>query len=544
MQDIVEKSFQQRQQQQPLLIGLSLAVLGGLATFLAAPAYSLWPLVFLGIAAFALIALSNSPLRAALLSFLWAGTYFFALFDWITIAAGTPIARIVLAFVLSLYFGVIGWIWALIFSPYRNFTGSRQAKALNFFPLLGTISLASFVWLGGEQLRMSFPLGGMPWGNIAFSLTDSPLLKLARFGSTQLIQFFALLIGIGLAFAWYALKRKRIFVCAALGFMSAALVVAPFGIPNLKLDGPHLSALIVQGNAPESFGNYLSGERALEITENHVALTAKTYDDQVDLIIWPESASDRDLRTDLEAGAAFSKTVDLIGKTPILLGTQEYSADEQQRTNDYLLFVDGAIAGKYSKQHPVPFGEYVPWRETIGKYFTQIEQISSDMIPGKTPARIEVTLKQPIFQGTDENGEANPISRIVIGTPICFEVAFDDIVNQAASESDFLVFPTNNSSFGRSNQTAQQFAMARLRAVEHQKTAVQAAASGITGVIDANGVVAYETEIFTAAARTQKIELRKDPSFATQTYSYRVQLVYLLVAVGSCIGIIRYVRNR
>lgn len=534
----VEKDSHKRQS---LLLGVLLAIFGGMAAFLAAPAYSLWPLVFLSVAAFALISLINSPVRAAFLSFLWAYTYFFALFDWITIAAGTPIARIVLAFVLSLYFLGIGWIWALIFTPYRKRRIRSWKKQLKLLPLLGTILLASFVWLGAEQLRMSVPLGGMPWGNIAYSLTDSPLLKLARFGSTQLVQFIALFIGIGFAFCLYAIWQKRLFLGIVLCFISSALVVAPFGIPNLKLDGPQIQALIVQGNADESFENYHGGARALEITQNHVELTAKFYNDQTDLIIWPESASDRDVRTDFAAAEEFAKTTQLAGKTPILIGTQEYFANNT-RTNDYLLFIDGEIVGKYSKQHPVPFGEFVPWRESLGKYFTQIEQISTDMIPGKTPARIAVTLQHPI--ANLKNGNNQAISQIVVGTPICFEVAFDEIVNQAASGSDFLIFPTNNSSFGRSNQAAQQFAMARLRAVEHEKTAIQVATSGISGVIDANGVVAYKTEIFTQDARIQKIELRNSLSFATQTYQIRVALVFLLALISCCIGFIRYFANR
>ncbi|XCB30077.1 apolipoprotein N-acyltransferase [Arcanobacterium hippocoleae] len=410
------------------------------------------------------------------------------------------------------------------------------AKPPHLFSFLGTIILGAAVWIGIEQLRMNFPLGGMPWGNIAFSLTDSPLLSLARFGSTQLIQFFAVIIGLCFVFMFFALRKRKVFPGVVLGFTAFLLIAAPLGIPNLKLSGPQLKALVVQGNAPESFSGYMGGQRALEITENHVAATNAVFDQEVDVVIWPESASESDIRKDADARRVFRKTLRLIGETPILLGTQEYFANKT-RTNDYLVYANGNIAGKYAKQHPVPFGEYVPWRKTIGKYFTEIEQISTDMIPGTDAAQLTIPLKREL-----ESGSGSNISRVVAGTPICFEVAFDQIVAEAALGADFLIFPTNNSAFKRSGQAAQQFAIAKLRAVEHGKTSVQAAVSGITGVINPNGIVAYQTDLFTTDARIVPVQLQAAQTFATSSYQQRELLFYAFAILAAAVGLIRYVR--
>ncbi|WP_309954850.1 apolipoprotein N-acyltransferase [Arcanobacterium hippocoleae] len=524
-----------QQPNQHLLSALLLAILGGIAGALAIPPFDFWPFVFLSVACFALLALHNKPLRAALLGALWAFTYFFTIFDWITVSAGTPIARIVLALVLACFFFFIGLIWALLFAPYRERVISFSSNKQSFLGLLGVMMLAAFTWIGVEQLRMAIPFGGMPWGNIAFSLTDSPFLPLARFGATQLLQFFAVLISLCFAFIYQLLVKSYFFAALKLVFFAALLAILPFFVPSVEVSGPAINALVVQGNAPDSFANYAGGARALEITENHVLLTQKTFRDGIDLVVWPESASDRDIRTDAKARSTFAKIFPILGDTPILLGTQEYFSDGT-RTNDYLVSVFGQIVGKYSKQHPVPFGEYVPWRKTLGKYFTQIEQIASDMIPGKLPARLDVPLRKETLQNTERSRSVR------VGVPICFEVAFDGIVAEAAQNTDFIIFPTNNSSFGHTGQAAQQFAMARFRAVEHAKTVIQVATSGISGAIDPNGVVAYTTDLYSADARVVKVILQSESTFATRTIYLRELAIYIISGVATMYAAISYVR--
>ncbi len=77
---------------------------------------------------------------------------------------------------------------------------------------------------------------------------------------------------------------------------------------------------------------------------------------------------------------------------------------------------------------------------------------------------------------------------LAVGT--CFEVAFDDLPRAAVrAGGQLLVLPSNNASYGRSAQSAQQLAMARLRAVEHGRSTVVATTSGISALIAPNGAV-------------------------------------------------------
>ena len=74
---------------------------------------------------------------------------------------------------------------------------------------------------------------------------------------------------------------------------------------------------------------------------------------------------------------------------------------------------------------------------------------------------------------------------------ICFEVAYDELVNSSVrAGAQLLVVQTNNATFGHSGETYQQLAMTRLRAVEHARTVVQVATSGKSAIIDPDGRIA------------------------------------------------------
>ena len=73
---------------------------------------------------------------------------------------------------------------------------------------------------------------------------------------------------------------------------------------------------------------------------------------------------------------------------------------------------------------------------------------------------------------------------------ICFEVAYDGLIDDVAQESEMIVVQTNNATFGRSNETWQQLAMGRLRAIEHGRPVLVAATSGVSAVIDPDGHLA------------------------------------------------------
>ena len=84
-----------------------------------------------------------------------------------------------------------------------------------------------------------------------------------------------------------------------------------------------------------------------------------------------------------------------------------------------------------------------------------------------------------------------------MATIICFESAFGYQVRPLVhAGAQVIVVSTNNRSYERSANSAQHVAIGQIRAAETGRPVVQAAISGISAIIDANGVVHQRTELF------------------------------------------------
>jgi apolipoprotein N-acyltransferase len=79
-----------------------------------------------------------------------------------------------------------------------------------------------------------------------------------------------------------------------------------------------------------------------------------------------------------------------------------------------------------------------------------------------------------------------------------------------------LVVQTNNATFGRSGETHQQLAMGRLRAVEHGRSVLVAATSGVSAVIAPDGRMIARSGLFTRDVLVQKVPLRSAETVATR----------------------------
>lgn len=472
-----------------------------------------WPLVFPSLGTLWILMRGRTWNAAFGWAFLWAFCFFSFLFDWATSASGTVLAQLALSAVEALYIGVLGIVWAGLrrWPSSWRFTGWQVVVT----------SLAVVAWIAMEQLRGAWPLGGMPWGTLAFALVDSPLVGLAPVGSTQLVGAVAVLISILLAMAVEWLAQRRV-VAPLMALVSAViLVAAPGFLPVGERPQDRVSVGIVQGNVPDVDTLGPDESRALIVTENHVEAARGLLGEPLDFILLPESTSDRDIRTDAEAGSRIESLSNDAG-VPLVLGTQEYRGSV--RENHYVTYYPGSGIGQvYSKQHPVPFGEYIPARDVIRKVTTAVDQVSIDMVAGSEPAILDVNL-------ADET--------IRLATPICFEVAYTEIIAEAVrGGAQLLVVPTNNETFKGSGEPDQQFAMSRFRAIEFAKTTVQVATSGITGVIDSNGVVVYQSEFGTADARVVDLALNDRVTFAAETEVPRRVIGYILGIVAGIVGV-------
>ncbi|MFL6128708.1 MAG: apolipoprotein N-acyltransferase, partial [Mycobacteriales bacterium] len=284
-----------------------------------------------------------------------------------------------------------------------------------------------------------------------------------------------------------------------------------------------VTVAVVQGNVPR-LGLDFNAQREA-VLGNHVAATLQLAADvdagrvtHPDLVLWPENASDIDPIRNPDARALIDEAARAVG-VPILVGTLADGPTARTVRNVGIVWDPATGPGeRYVKRHPVPFGEYVPLRDVARLVSGDVDRVGRDFVGGARPGRLRV----------------GPVQ---VGDVICFEVGYDGLVRDV-SGADLLVVQTNNATFGRSAETWQQLAMGRLRAVEHGRTLLVAATSGVSAVIAPDGHVAARSDVFSADVLVRAVEVREGATLATRAGAgpewvvVAVGLAALLAAVG------------
>jgi apolipoprotein N-acyltransferase len=461
---------------------------GGVLMYLACAPRTLW---WLAPVAFALLGwvLRGRRWRAGLgFGVLFGLGYFAPLLPWVGIYVGA-VPWLALATMEALF---IGLGCALIAVSTRLPAAPVWMAAL---------------WVATEAFTARFPFGGFSWGKVAFSQADGPFLRLAAVGGTPLVSFAVVLTGFGLAALGPAVYRGRLrpgwtpVACVLLPVLIAVAVPAwltgSAGAPVRTI-----TVAAVQGNVPRLGLDFNAQRRA--VLDYHVRRTMQLADDiaagrlpHPDLVIWPENSSDIDPLRNPDAAAEISAATDRMG-VPILVGAVLVLPDGVHTANSALVWTPGVgPTERNDKRRVLPFGEYLPWRSFF-RLLSPYADRAGNFVPGNGPGVVTM-------------------AGIPVGVAICWEVAFDDLVNASVRNgAQLLTVPTNNATFGLSEMTYQQLSMSRLRAVEHDRAVVVAATSGVSAIIAPDGSELARTPVFTPAALVEQVPLRTTTTLATR----------------------------
>jgi apolipoprotein N-acyltransferase len=489
---------------------LLVAFVSGLAGTFAFPPFGVWPLAILAVAGLAITTRQQRSRDAAWLGFVFGAGLFAPMLHW-----------------TSTYVGSVPWL-ILVFSQ-TWYTAAMAAGLPLVQRLRGGPVWVAALWVLEEFVRDRFPFGGFSWGRWAFSQAESPLRWFAPLGGAPLVTFAVALSGALLAgMAWQPgmLRRSASLVTAALVVLIGAGLAWP-----LKPDTAHdrtTTIAAIQGDVPDRGLEFDARRR--QVLDNHVAQTMKLAAAikagtvaKPDLVLWPENASDIDPTTNPDAAQVIQQAADAVG-APILVGALLDGPGARHVTNAGLVWQPSSAADpgpgeRYVKRHPVPFGEYIPLRSLARKISTKVDLVQFDMVAGKGNG----LLTQTPFP---------------LGDVICFEVAYDELVNSSVKAgAQMIVVQTNNATFGHSGETYQQLAMAKLRAVEHDRTVVQVATSGKSAIIDPSGkVIAESGALFTADTLLEKVPLSDSTTLATRTGAAAEWILAALAVVGMLVG--------
>lgn len=506
------------------------AVAGGLVAGAAFPDIGWWPAAVVGVALLALSLRRDSARWSALVGFAWGLAFFLPHIHWLYVSVGV-VPWVALSVTEAGFVAAFGasWVWI------------RRIPALARRPYARAV-LFAVAWVTFEQARSIVPFGGFPWGRLAFSQTDGPLLPFASLGGAVLVSGIVAACGALLAQAWVFLRARDPRRGAAATGVAVALVACGLlvplpgrggeGSPQAMAESGTLRVAAVQGNVARPGLDAFSTR--LEVLRNHVAGTDAVVDEvgsgALDVILWPENASDVDPREDGPTAALVDGAARR-ADAPILVGTLRY--DDLGRYNDAVLWVagEGPVA-VYTKQHPAPFAEYIPIRGIARLFSDKVDLVRTDMLPGTEVGVVPLAVERL--------GRTVPLANV-----ICFEVAYDSIVRDAVrAGGEIIVVQTNNASFGRTPESTQQLAMTRFRAVEHGRTSVQVSTVGVSGIIAPDGTVRQSTGLFTAEQMIDEVPLRTSITMATRLGTWPAVLAALVTAGAVAAGVAAHAAGR
>ena len=455
----------------------SALALGGLAACGFAP-LSLWPLTLLALAGLvALMARTQSGKQAALLGWLFGLGHFSIGNTWIATAftyqANMP------AWLGG--FAVVGLAVYLAVFPALGVVAAWRIGRVGPLPLF--IAFAA-TWIVSEWLR-SWVFTGFVWNPLGMVLLgpfDNPgLARLAPWLGTYGLSGLTVLLA-GALHAVLVPGRARI--AAIVGLAIAALVMTlPLALPPARQGTIPYS--LVQPNIPQALLNEPS-----QFENNFQRLVRQTVPRPPGerLVLWPESGvmdylEDGyppvlywDATFGSDPALARGRLARVMGPGGLLLtGSTELEIKGERLlgARNVVAVVDsqGKLRGSYAKAHLVPYGEYLPMRwllEPLGA--SRLVPGAIDFLPGPGPQTLDL----------GRYGKA--------GMQLCYEIIFSGEVVDRKHRPDYLFNPSNDGWFG-SFGPPQHLAQARMRAVEEGLPVLRATTTGISAVIDADGIV-------------------------------------------------------
>ena len=477
-------------------------------------------------------------LKAAGINLVCATIYFIASLFWLSGITGPGL--IALCIYLGLYFVICGFIL-------RRLYVARQRWSF-------TLCLP-IIWVGQEYLRGTL-MTGFPWLFVSHTLIDYKLAQIAELTGAYGVSYLAAMVN---GLICDGLLRPLVTINPRTGQKRSAglyrlllvcIVISGahfFGVFRLNTvsqscqPGPVVT--VIQDTIPQFVKD--SSASVDEIFDNHIKLSEEAVKDEFkeSLIVWPETvvlryinqeflalADDAELfiegfRDDLDESLDFdtrlSKLADssdaalLVGTPGLVIRLSEDKAEltREKMTNSAIMYnSDGKrFSQRYDKMHRVPFGEYVPFKETIpwlNKLLLNLTPYDYDysIAAGTKPVRF--SFDQSI-KDTDE--EKTEVKNYGFAVAICYEDVIPETAKVLSNFEgvDFLVNISNDGWYVKAEQAKdgtggytckptselmQHWAISRYRAIENRIGIARSVNCGVSGFIKPDGSVQTDSK--------------------------------------------------
>lgn len=460
------------------------AVISGGVLALAFPSVNISLCAWVGLVPLLWSVARVGPARAMGFGWLCGFTFFLGTLYWVIhpihYYTNAPLALAVLA--LLLLAAVLG-LYTAAFAGLASIAIRGRLVPMMTVPAL---------WVAVEWVRSSGPLG-FPWVALGYSqFQHHNLVQVAEV--TGVYGISALCVYANAVFYWVVwgegvTRLRRGAALMVLGGLLAFLYVAGGLRREMVAQAPqrgHLTVGVVQANVDQ--GRKWDPQFAAETIDRHMQLALRAKRDGAELVVWPETAAPFYFQSETRERERLVNVAKTAG-IHLLFGSPAFGYEDgalQLFNRAYLVRRDGSVGGSYDKLRLVPFGEYVPLQPLLF-FVDKIVEGVGNFVPGREATVFTL-----------------PAGRF--GVLICYEGIFPNLSRELVRRgADFLVNITNDAWFGKTSAPHQHLAMVTLRAVENRVPIVRAANTGVSAIVDIDGSIRWQTDLFRAAVRADVV---------------------------------------
>ncbi|MEI7921954.1 MAG: apolipoprotein N-acyltransferase [Planctomycetota bacterium] len=378
------------------------------------------------------------------------------------------------------------------------------------------------VW-GFQEISREYYLTGFPWYHVAHTqFRQTWLIQISDIGGASMLSLLLVAVQ-ALVAEWFfagqwtwmnAPKCWRRGVMVALSSLLLTVVYGQVRILTAQFKpGPTLALL--QSDVPQSRRLNPNHDDLLNIYRGLIQKAIKS-EKSLDLIIWPETSfpfpmivadpklDENGIKTVLGEYVPKEAVEDWFinrnqsqammdawatqSQTPMVVGATAWDLSPSgfRKYNTAALFEPGQAAQYYYKTHLVPFGEYIPWTESL-PFIAELAPFPPDQRPNMNHGdRPRVLTLKKLWH---------------MAPLICFEDTVPHVVRRFFTNSgespgpgrvDFFMNITNDGWFRGSEEHEVHLCASVFRCIENRTPMVRAANTGISSIIDGNGRIVKE----------------------------------------------------
>lgn len=355
-------------------------------------------------------------------------------------------------------------------------------------------------WVRGHVLT------GFPWNPVGASWpAGSAMSQVASVTGVYGLGLLTLIGVCGFAPLIENVRSRTSQITAAAALLALA---ALFGWGQLRLSSTTVSnstvlARIVQANVSQE--SKWSADSYRRILDRYISLTGQPSERLPDVVIWPESALP-DLANNILASSDAVQIAGALTKGQTLLAG--LSRADPSPDGGFVYFnslielnslgVEGMeIGGIYDKHRLVPFGEYLPMGDLMGRLGVRaLVQMPEDLSAGPKPQALQLR----------DLPSVQPL--------ICYEGLFPGFTSGMPSQRpQWIVNVSNDAWFGKTSGPLQHLNLASYRAIETGLPLARATPTGISAMVDPLGRIVAGSRIGYGESRAVDVYIPKPLSF-------------------------------